>query len=328
LKDGWQGSTIRSILENPRYTGYAFFGRWTKHETLLDPDDVAAGHVIRFRRSAPDRVVRSRRPAHPEIVSVEMFTEVQLRRRTRAAGGLAGSRKLERGPKNTTKWIYVLRGSVRCGICQRRMEGTPRQSRIYYRCAARGIVLGSPVLDRHPKNVYLPETAVLDELNAWLGDLFAPQNRDESARQLLGARTMASDTARAEAVRRRMKDAETRRRRLQAAIEAGADPAALVEGINRANAERDAARTELDRLPASRTRSRAEVDAMIDYLTEVGRDLNDATPAKLQELYQGLRLEMIYHPDEQAVDVSIGPGRDSERVRGRSCTLTTRVSLR
>ena len=58
--DGWQGSTVRSILENPRYTGYAVFGRWTKHETLLDPNDVAAGHVVRFRRSTPDQIVRSR----------------------------------------------------------------------------------------------------------------------------------------------------------------------------------------------------------------------------------------------------------------------------
>ena len=49
--DGWQGSAIRSILENPRYTGYAVFGRWTKHETLLDPDDISAGHVVRFRRA-------------------------------------------------------------------------------------------------------------------------------------------------------------------------------------------------------------------------------------------------------------------------------------
>ena len=29
LADGWQGSTVRAILENPRYTGYAVFGRWT-----------------------------------------------------------------------------------------------------------------------------------------------------------------------------------------------------------------------------------------------------------------------------------------------------------
>ena len=28
LADGWQGSTVRAILDNPRYTGYAVFGRW------------------------------------------------------------------------------------------------------------------------------------------------------------------------------------------------------------------------------------------------------------------------------------------------------------
>jgi hypothetical protein len=79
----WQGSTIRSILENPRYTGYAVFGRWAKHEELLDVDDVAAGYVIRFRRGSPDRVVRSREIAHPPVVTVEDFTHVQLARRSR-----------------------------------------------------------------------------------------------------------------------------------------------------------------------------------------------------------------------------------------------------
>jgi hypothetical protein len=34
---------VRAILENPRYTGYAVFGRWTKHEVLLNPDDVQPG---------------------------------------------------------------------------------------------------------------------------------------------------------------------------------------------------------------------------------------------------------------------------------------------
>jgi hypothetical protein len=65
LADGWQGGTVESILDNPRYTGHAIFGRWTKHEMLLDSGDVAAGHVVRFRKSTPDRIVRSRRPAHP-----------------------------------------------------------------------------------------------------------------------------------------------------------------------------------------------------------------------------------------------------------------------
>jgi DNA invertase Pin-like site-specific DNA recombinase len=315
--DGWQQSTVRAILDNPRYTGYAFFGRWTKHETLLDPDDVAAGHVVRFRRSSPDRIVRSRRPAHPEIVPVEVFTEVQLLRRARAAGGLAERRKLERGPKRT-KRPYALRGRVRCGYCQRRMEGSPRQSRTYYRCAARGLIPGSPVLETHPKNVYLPERAVIEPLNAWIGELFAPENRDTTVDRLLGA-TLAqgADTTRREQVRRRMVKAETELRRLQDAIKAGANPGALVDAINHAHAQYEAARDELTRLPVEHVINRAEVYAMIDSLGDVGSALNDADPARLQALYESLRLEMIYHPDKQAVEATINPGgRDSERVRG------------
>jgi hypothetical protein len=33
LADGWQGGTVKSILDNPRYAGYAIFGRsW--HPTI------------------------------------------------------------------------------------------------------------------------------------------------------------------------------------------------------------------------------------------------------------------------------------------------------
>lgn len=104
--DGWQGGTVRAILQNPRYTGYAVFGRWTKHEELINPDDVAAGHVVRFRRSSPQRVVRSRQPAHPSIVSVEDFTLVQLRRRSRAGSQVAtpvrtGARRTSSGAMHT-----------------------------------------------------------------------------------------------------------------------------------------------------------------------------------------------------------------------------------
>lgn len=89
--DGWQGSTVRSILENPRYTGYAFFGRWTRCELLLDPDDAAAGQVIRFRRAAPSTVVRSLTPAHPRIVTVKDFTHVQLLRRAKRRSYVPGA---------------------------------------------------------------------------------------------------------------------------------------------------------------------------------------------------------------------------------------------
>src|SRR5262249_14865587 len=88
--DGWQHSTIVTILDNPRYTGYAVYGRWQKVEELLDPDDVAAGYVVKFRRSPQAKIVRSRQPAHPAIVSVERFTTAQLAQRKRKSGGKAG----------------------------------------------------------------------------------------------------------------------------------------------------------------------------------------------------------------------------------------------
>jgi hypothetical protein len=86
-------------------------------------------------------------------------------------------------------------------------------------------------------------------------------------------------------------------RRLQEAIEAGASPAALVDAINRAQEERDVAREGLARLPAGVTVGRAEVEAMIDFLSVVGRQVNHASPARLQELYEKVGLEMVYNAE-------------------------------
>lgn len=327
MGDGWQGSAVRVILENPRYTGYAFFGRWTKHETLLDPEDVSAGHVVRFRKSEPERIVRSQRPAHPAIISVETFTEVQLLRRSRAAGGLDARRKLERGPKRT-KHVYALRGRVRCGYCTRRMEGTPREERIYYRCAARTMVPGSLALEGHPKNVYLPESPVIEPVIEWLGDVFAPDNRDRTVEALIASQGGAAETGAHETAQKRLDAAESKLRRLRAAIEAGVEPAALVESINEAQAQRTAARAERAGAPAPNLLDRAEVYAMLDMLGDVGHELTRARPHKLQALYEAVDLEMIYQHEERAVDVSIRPARRvSAGVRGGTCTLTTRLSV-
>jgi hypothetical protein len=35
--DGWQSSTVRAILENPRYTGFAVYGRWQRLRSCLIP---------------------------------------------------------------------------------------------------------------------------------------------------------------------------------------------------------------------------------------------------------------------------------------------------
>jgi len=130
-------------------------------------------------------------------------------------------------------------------------------------------------------------------------------------------------------VPKRLGEAESRLRKLRAAIEAGVDPAALVESINEAQAQRAAARAELEaNAPAPNTLSDAEVYAMIDSLGDVGHALNWADPIRLQELYEALRLKLIYAADTRTVDVTIQPaGRGSARVRGGTCALTTRLVL-
>lgn len=316
LADGWQGSTVRSILENPRYTGYAVFGRWAKHETLLDPDDVAAGHVTRFRRAQPDRIVRSRQPAHPAIVSVEEFTQAQLIRRSRAAGGMQGRAKLPRTRSTGTR-PYPLRGRIRCGICTRRMQGaTIRQHETYYRCLARTLAPGSAALADHPRTVNVRQDALLEPLNGWIGRLFHRDNVDRTVAALIASQEVPSGIPARETTKQRLADAEARLRRFQAAIASGVDPEALVEAINQAQAERAAARAELNGTPTPSALTEAEAYAMIDSLGDVGAALSDAQPDNLSRLYQALRLDLRYDPLERAVEVTASPRVVSAGVRG------------
>ena len=125
--------------------------------------------------------------------------------------------------------------------------------------------------------------------------------------QLAAADSAASDNARMEQARKRLADTEKRLRRLQQAIEAGANPAALVDALNRAEEERQAARTDLDRIPAGGVLSCADITAMIDELGDGGQALDRADPAGLEELYSALRLEMIYDASAKTIDVTIRP---------------------
>ncbi|WP_091297748.1 recombinase family protein [Amycolatopsis xylanica] len=314
LADGWQGGTVRSILENPRYTGYAIFGRWTKHETLLNPDDVGAGHVVRFRRAEPDRVVRSRRSAHPEIVSVETFTQAQLVRRSRAAGGMRGIAKLER-ERPATKHTYLMKGLVRCEICTRKMQGAKIRTGIYYRCLARTLAPGSAVLADHPKTVNLREDVITPPVNAWLCQVFDLANRDETVAALVGTQQDKPDTGRS-VVAKQLKDAEARLRRHQAAIEAGVDPAALVDAMNLAHAEKKAAQAELEHLPEAATVDAAEVYAMLDSLGDVARHLNSRNPERITQVYRDLGLQVVYNNKKEALDVRASLRVSNVGVRG------------
>lgn len=193
-QDGWQAGTVAAILQNPRYTGYAVFGRWTKHEELLDPDDAAAGNITRFRRSPTHRVVRSKRPAHPAIVSVETFTQAQLLRRQRAGTSNQSRGKLERNRPASNLRPYLLSGLVRCDACGRKMQAELVRDAVYYRCRAKSIAPGSPLLQDHPRTVNLREDIVLGPIDSWIASLFDRNHRVNSIAALIATSTPTTPT--------------------------------------------------------------------------------------------------------------------------------------
>jgi uncharacterized protein YPO0396 len=73
---------------------------------------------------------------------------------------------------------------------------------------------------------------------------------DQTVATLVASQGTSPHAGTREATKKRLADAEARLRRFQDAIAAGIDPAALVDVINEAQAQRAAARAELDGAPA------------------------------------------------------------------------------
>lgn len=104
---------------------------------------------------------------------------------------------------------------------------------------------------------------------------------------------------------------------LQDAIEAAVDPAALVEPVNAALSERDAARAVPSTAAATDAITEAEGYAVIDSLADVGDSLNTAKPKRFAELYSTLSLDVLYEPEDKIATVTIQPALrvNNNRVR-------------
>lgn len=158
---------------------------------------------------------------------------------------------------------------------------------------------------------------MLQPLNDWIGLLFVQENIDQTVAALAVSQGGVGGTSDVrEEIKARLTKAEVWLRRLRAAIEAGVDPAAVVEGINEAQAERAAAKAALENASAPDVLSDGEIYAMIDSLGDVNAALAQANPTSLSRLYQQLRLQLRYDPHDQAVFVTAQPRVGSARVRG------------
>ncbi|HVU90616.1 MAG TPA: hypothetical protein VHC23_00180 [Jatrophihabitans sp.] len=140
--------------------------------------------------------------------------------------------------------------------------------------------------------------------------MFAAEKREETVRLLAEAHeTPLSDEAASAQARTCQETLQLRIGRLQDAIEAGADPAALVDRLNAAHTELKMVEQELAAAQAEVQRnavSEAQVRRLLASLDEVARDVfTEADPADLAEFYRSIGLTVSYDRGSRTAEASV-----------------------
>ncbi|MFC3961609.1 zinc ribbon domain-containing protein [Nocardia jiangsuensis] len=265
---------------------------------------------MRFRRSAPDRIVRSRTPAHPAIISVAEFTEAQLARRHRV-----NQSRVQAAPRVArSKRAYQLRSRIRCSGCQRRMQPQAVREVIYYRCRARDLAPASPAAAEHPPTVNLREDRLVPAIDGWLATLFDRENLDATVATIVASQHDANDVHR-EQLQQRLHAAEISVQRHLAAIEAGVNPHSLVTAMSKAHAEKATLEPELQQIPKPVTLTATEIRKLIESLGDIRTVLREGEPEDKEALYRAFELEVLYQHQHHRATISISPCVVTERVR-------------
>jgi site-specific DNA recombinase len=294
--NAWSKSAVRAILSNPRYTGVGVWGRQRRDEVLVDVEDVAAGHRSLMRWNDEDRWIRSPQTAHEPLISTELFEAAQVRRAANARPG--AERKGRR-----TSHAYLLRGLLRCGLCDRRMQGTWNHGRPHYRCRYPAEYALTEEID-HPKAVYLREDEIVPRLDHWIARVFEPDHLEETCEQLAAAQAPSVEhEARMAAVREALVDCDARLARYREALEAGADPAVVAAWIKDVQHERRRVERQLRGSGPTAVWSPEDIRGLVESLGDLVPVLRAAGRQKKAELYESMGLNLTYEPDAQKVRV-------------------------
>ena len=292
---GWGASAVRAILANARYTGHEVWGRQRRDYELVDPSSPAEGHVRRMRWNNREDWIWSPQPVHAPLVSRSDWERVQTMttRHARAARSTEGS--------------YALRGRVICDSCGRRMSGSTRSGdRRYYRCELRRVRPGYDI--DHPRDAYVREDALVEALDTWLEELFAPERAEHTAQLIVDA--AADDPARATRIdhaKRSLAKARQQLAQYRRSLDNGADATTLTAWITEAAADERAALAELDDATATGP-SPLTVDEVLNVVHDLGGMtgvLAAAAPDDRARFYEALGVTATYDGNARTATLSI-----------------------
>jgi site-specific DNA recombinase len=297
----WSKSAIRAILANPRYTGYQVWNRQRRDEVLIDVDDVALGHQTKLRWNHRDHWIWSADLAHQPLIPKATFLAAQ-----KQASHRSSQESPQRSPRRTPR-PYLLRGRLRCGLCQRRMEGTWNHDAPHYRCRYPAEYALANTIE-HPKAVYVRETLIVPRLDRWLCRQFDDDHLLATC-QALAAATQPDPAASnaVEAARRTLRDCDAQLARYRVALDAGVDPTVVAGWIAETQARRAKAERALTTAgPATRS-SASAIGALLGGLPDKVRMLAEAPPSEKAGLYRAFGVNLTYQPARNLVVVTADP---------------------
>lgn len=304
---GWSHAAIRAILTNPTYLGHRVWAKQERVETLIDPDDVAAGNQVRLRWRREDQWVRAEQPTHPALVTEELAAMVAGRIATRSRG--------QPKPK-ASQHPYTLRGILFCARCGIRLQGAYRASRsggpgrVLYRCEVRRSRALPPELADHPRTIYVNEQDILAKLDPWIASLADPAWLAESQS------TDPVAAAKRAGLLSQLSDLDRRINNLLDAVETGHDARPLVDQLTKRTAERDALKARLAATTGPTQLSAPQIDAIIRSLGGMAQVLERARPEERAAVYKALQIRLQYDDRRRQVRVTADLSRVAAGVGG------------
>ena len=299
-RGAWSKSAVRTILQNPRYTGHQVWSRQRRDEVLIDVEDVALGNASKMRWNSPDKWIWSEVQVHDAIVDEAVFDRVQA---LFSAGTRQPAEKTRRA-----RQPYILRGILFCGRCGRRMQGSHNNRTLNYRCRYPNEYASSSLVD-HPRNVYVRQDAIEPRLDEWIGQVFDPENVEQTCATLTAACQPDRDaegSARS-AAQKAIKDCDQRLNQYRRLLDEGTDPKTVASWIAEVQMDRDAAEQALAKLKPRQTLTEADVRHMIEQVEDGVKMLSEAEPEAKNALYAALGIRLTYDPERKRVTVEAQP---------------------
>jgi hypothetical protein len=185
------------------------------------------------------------------------------------------------------------------------MQGTWNHGLAHYRCTfAADYAVTSAV--QHPKTNYVREDVITPRLDAWIAQLFEPDQLDSTCQLLAEAQEHDGPAvARVQAARKTISDCDRRLENYRKQLDQTGPTATIGGWIAEVEAEREAAERVLGASIPKPPLTAAQIKAIILSLKDNVRILAETDPETTATLYREMGLTMTYDPERKVVTVEM-----------------------